>query len=218
MRYLHQFNPLVRLAAALFALGCGSFGLSAMAADATTDSDTKAVVLGDPALTAGVPGTGPITEAELTAWLADPRVHRALDVQLPKGLEAAEANVFIPENNPITLAKIELGRQLYFDTRLSADSTVSCASCHDPEQGYGAATRFGVGIRGLEGGRNSPVSYNRILSREQFWDGRAATLEDQAVGPIANAIEMGNTMRPVWPAWPGFLVTSCNLKPFLKTA
>ncbi len=67
-------------------------------------------------MTAGLPGTGPITEAELTAWLADPRVHRTLDVQLPKGLEAAEANVFIPENNPITLAKIELGRQLYFDT------------------------------------------------------------------------------------------------------
>ncbi len=101
--------------------------------------------------------------------------------------------MFVPENNPITLAKIELGRQLYFDPRLSVDSTVSCASCHDPDQGYGAATRFGVGIRGLEGGRNSPVSYNRILSKEQFWDGRAATLEDQAVGPIANSIEMGNT-------------------------
>jgi cytochrome c peroxidase len=112
---------------------------------------------------------------------------------LPKGLDAGQANVFVPENNPITLAKIELGRQLYFDTRLSSDSSVSCASCHDPAQGYGANTRFGVGIQGKEGGRNSPVSYNRLLSREQFWDGRASTLEDQAVGPIANAIEMGNT-------------------------
>ncbi|MCA9258974.1 MAG: c-type cytochrome, partial [Planctomycetales bacterium] len=90
-------------------------------------------------------------------------------------------------------AKIELGRQLYFDTRLSFDGTISCATCHDPEMGYAANTRFGVGIRGQEGNRNSPVAYNRIVSGMQFWDGRAASLEEQAVGPIANAIEMGNT-------------------------
>ncbi len=59
--------------------------------------------------------------------------------------------------------------------------------------GYGAETAFGVGVRGQQGGRNSPISYNRILSKAQFWDGRAASLEAQAVGPIANPIEMGNT-------------------------
>lgn len=162
------------------------------AADVAADVDAP-VMLGDARLTSGIPGQGPLTPSELTQWLSDPMNHKPLDVVLPKGLDAGVANVFIPENNPITKAKIELGRQLYFDTRLSSDSSVSCASCHDPAQGYGAATRFGVGIQGKEGGRNSPVSYNRLLSREQFWDGRAATLEDQAVGPIANAIEMGNT-------------------------
>ncbi len=97
------------------------------------------------------------------------------------------------EQNPLTRAKIELGRQLYFDTRLSSDNTVSCASCHHPDEGYARRTRFGVGVDGQEGGRNSPVSFNRILSDKQFWDGRAASLEEQAVGPIANPIEMGNT-------------------------
>ena len=167
----------------------------ANAADATAvaESVDSPLMLGDRSLTSGIPGKGPLTEEELRDWLATPANHKPLDVVLPKGLDVGASNVFIPENNPITKAKIELGRQLYFDTRLSSDSSVSCASCHDPAHGYGAATRFGVGIQGKEGGRNSPVSYNRLLSREQFWDGRASTLEDQAVGPIGNAIEMGNT-------------------------
>ena len=168
-----------------------SFGFAGHSRAAELGATT--VKLGDAALTSGIRGSGDLTLAELKTWLSDPLNHQPLDLILPKGLDAGEANVFIPENNSITRAKIELGRQLYFDTRLSADSSVSCASCHDPLQGYGAATRFGVGINGTEGGRNSPASYNRLLSREQFWDGRAATLEDQAVGPIANTIEMGNT-------------------------
>ncbi len=151
------------------------------------------VVLGDPSLTSGIPGSGPLERKDIEVWLSNPANHVALDVELPKGLSAGAANIYIPEDNPITRAKVELGRQLYFDPRLSSDATISCASCHHPQQGYGATTRFGVGVGGQEGGRNSPVSYNRILSREQFWDGRAMSLEDQAVGPIANAIEMGNT-------------------------
>lgn len=151
------------------------------------------VVLGDPALTSGLPGEGPLSIEELQKWLADPQNHLELSIELPKGLDAGQANVFVPEGNPITRAKIELGRQLYFDPRLSSDFSVSCATCHDPAHGFAAPTRFGVGITGLEGGRNSPVSYNRLLSHEQFWDGRASTLEDQAIGPIANPIEMGNT-------------------------
>ena len=93
----------------------------------------------------------------------------------------------------MTRAKIELGRQLYFDRRLSVNNTVSCADCHHPDDSYGRGTRFGVGINGQMGGRNSPVSFNRILSKAQFWDGRAGSLEEQAIGPIANPIEMGNT-------------------------
>jgi cytochrome c peroxidase len=93
----------------------------------------------------------------------------------------------------MTRAKIELGRQLFFDPRLSVDGTISCASCHDPDTGYASDTTFGVGVGKQEGNRNSPTAYNRIFSGMQFWDGRAPTLEEQAKGPIANPIEMSNT-------------------------
>ncbi len=165
------------------------FAVTLSAATACGDE----VVLGDPSLTSGIPGVGLLTDAQLSKWLNNPANHQALDVKLPKGLDAAAGNISIPEDNPMTRAKIELGRQLYFDKRISSDNTISCASCHDPHQGFGAHTQFGIGVRGQQGGRNSPVSHNRILSKAQFWDGRAASLEDQAVGPIQAGIEMGNT-------------------------
>jgi len=167
-----------------------SLVLAGMALTSVAQAET--VVLGDPSLTSGIPGEGAVSVEELKKWLANPENHAPLEVELPKGLDAGKGNIYIPEDNPMTRAKIELGRQLYFDPRLSSDGTISCASCHDPAHAYAAPTQFGVGVRGQEGGRNSPVAYNRILSREQFWDGRAVSLEDQAVGPIANPIEMGN--------------------------
>ncbi|EMI46413.1 cytochrome-c peroxidase [Rhodopirellula sp. SWK7] len=171
-----------------------SSAVIAVAAESSQGGPATATVsLGDPSLTAGIPGDGPLTLEQAKRWLAQPENHAILDVRLPRGLDAATGNIYIPEDNPMTRAKIELGRQLYFDTRLSSDNTISCASCHVPEQGWGANTQFGVGVDGQTGNRNSPVSFNRILSRHQFHDGRAATLEEQAVGPIANPIEMGNT-------------------------
>ncbi len=151
------------------------------------------VRLGSDDLLTGIPGKGAVTLAEIQAWLANPKHHMELDPILPLGLADGQNSLVGVKENPLTQAKIELGRQLYFDTRLSSDNTISCASCHHPEEGYGRQTRFGVGVNGQEGGRNSPVSYNRILSGAQFWDGRASSLEAQAVGPIANPIEMGNT-------------------------
>ncbi len=151
------------------------------------------VVLGDPSLTSGIPGKGPLTVEQIKNWLAVPENHLILDVELPLGLKAGAANIFIPKDNPMTRAKIELGRQLYFDARLSKGNEVSCADCHSPESGYAKDTQFGVGVAGQTGDRNSPVAFNRILSEKQFWDGRAATLEEQAVGPIQNPIEMANT-------------------------
>nr|WP_145392711.1 cytochrome c peroxidase [Stieleria neptunia] len=173
-------------------------GLASIAGAAPLDSSdasqSTTITLGeDHSLLMGIPGSGKLTLEEVREWLSQPKQHAELSVTLPKGLSAAQGNIFIPEDNPLTRAKIELGRQLYFDPRLSSDGTISCASCHDPAQGYGAQTQFGVGVRGQEGGRNSPVAYNRIVSQAQFWDGRAATLEEQAVGPIANPIEMGNS-------------------------
>ena len=156
-------------------------------------ADVIEVELGKDELTAGIPGEGELTSDQIKAWLDREDVHKVIAPQLPLGLDAAAANIFIPDDNPMTKAKIELGRQLYFDPRLSSDSTISCASCHHPDEGYGRKTRFGVGVNGQEGGRNSPISYNRIVSKAQFWDGRADSLEAQAVGPIANPIEMANT-------------------------
>lgn len=153
----------------------------------------KKVVLGDASLTTGIPGEGDLTVEEIQVWLENPARHEALEVELPLGLSGAQQQIKGLDKNPLTRAKIELGRQLYFDNRLSKDGTVSCASCHSPGHGYAADTQFGVGVGGQTGGRNSPVAYNRILSDVQFWDGRAATLEAQAVGPIANPIEMANT-------------------------
>lgn len=151
------------------------------------------VLLGTGELTSGIPGQGPLTVKEIKDWLSQPENHEILEVTLPLGLSAGAAQMVGLKENPLTRAKVELGRQLYFDTRLSSDNTISCASCHHPDEGYGRHTQFGVGVRDQEGGRNSPISYNRILSGPQFWDGRASSLEDQAVGPIANPIEMGNT-------------------------
>jgi cytochrome c peroxidase len=147
----------------------------------------------DPSLTAGIPGTGAITIDELERWLADAKNHVVLKPILPLGLAAGQDAIKGLDKNPLTRAKIELGRQLYFDQRLSSDVSISCASCHDPDMGFAAHDRFGVGVGKKEGGRNSPTAYNRILSDLQFWDGRAATLEEQAKGPIANPIEMSNT-------------------------
>lgn len=176
-------------AAYLFGFVCLSAGWLAAAEPAAGAK----VTLGDNTLTAGIPGTGKLTTDQLRSWLADPRNHQPLQVQLPLGLSAGQNGIVIPADNPLTRAKIELGRQLYVDPRLSLDSTVSCASCHHPDDGFARHTQFGVGINGQMGGRNSPVSYNRILSAAQFWDGRAPSLEAQAIGPIANPIEMGFT-------------------------
>jgi cytochrome c peroxidase len=153
----------------------------------------ETVLLGSAELTAGIPGKGPLTVDQIKGWLDETSQHATLAVQLPLGLAVGQQAIVVPKDNPITRAKIELGRQLYFDRRLSSDATVSCADCHHPDEGYARQTQFGVGINGQKGNRNSPVSYNRILSGAQFWDGRAASLEEQAVGPIANPIEMGNT-------------------------
>ena len=151
------------------------------------------VMLGSPDLTAGIPGNGPATLDDLKIWLDDPKNHAVLQPTLPLGLAAGASQIISLDTNPLTRAKVELGRQLYFDTRLSKDNTISCASCHAPEHGFAKETQFGVGVGGQLGGRNSPVAYNRILSGKQFWDGRADSLEEQAKGPIANPIEMSNT-------------------------
>ena len=102
-----------------------------------------------------------------------------------------------PKDNAPTPEKISLGKQLYFDGRLSADNKVSCASCHDPAKGFSNGEQFATGVEGKKGGRNSPTVINAAYGNLQFWDGRAKSLEDQALGPIQNPIEMNMTLEAV---------------------
>lgn len=105
---------------------------------------------------------------------------------VPKGLPEVKH----PEDNPPTSAKIALGKQLYFDKRLSEDKSISCATCHDPEKGYSNAEPFATGVGGKIGGRSAPTIINSAYYDTQFWDGREPSLEAQALGPIQNPIEM----------------------------
>ena len=96
---------------------------------------------------------------------------------------------------PPTPPRVRLGRWLFFDKRLSADGTNACATCHRPENAYSEPTPVSTGIRGQKGGRKAPSFINQAwpLYPHFFWDGRAGSLEEQALGPVANPIEMGNT-------------------------
>jgi cytochrome c peroxidase len=98
-------------------------------------------------------------------------------------------------SEPPTPEKVRLGRWLYYDTRLSSDNTIACATCHIPENAFSEPEPVSTGIRGQKGTRKAPTFINAAwaLLPHTFWDGRAASLEDQALGPVANPIEMGNT-------------------------
>ncbi|MEZ5543494.1 MAG: cytochrome c peroxidase [Pseudomonadota bacterium] len=96
-----------------------------------------------------------------------------------------------PADNPTTTAKVELGRMLYLDPRFSATGTVSCNSCHNVMLGGDDNRPVSMGVHGKTGGRSSPTVWNSAFNSSQFWDGRAATLEDQAKGPVVNPVEMG---------------------------
>jgi cytochrome c peroxidase len=107
------------------------------------------------------------------------------------GIPAEATRAAIPPDNPQTPEKIELGQKLFFDGRLSADNTVACSSCHDPARAFTDGSAVSVGIKGRTGQRNAPTILNALYNKTQFWDGRAQTLEDQAVLPIVNPSEMG---------------------------
>lgn len=110
---------------------------------------------------------------------------------LPLGIDAPPP---VPEDNPMTPAKVELGRQLFFDARLSSDGTISCATCHNPAMGFTDGRATSMGTQAQVGGRSAPSVINLAYAQGGiFWDGRAASLEEQAIGPIANPIEMSNT-------------------------
>ncbi|MTB53340.1 c-type cytochrome [Lewinella sp. W8] len=104
------------------------------------------------------------------------------------------AKILYPEDNPTTEEGLALGRRLFFDPILSADSTISCSSCHLPERAFSDGRRVSVGINGRPGTRNAPGLANvGYLHRTLFWDGRADNLENQAIHPVGNPNEMGGS-------------------------
>jgi len=107
---------------------------------------------------------------------------------LPLGLQGDAA--YFPDDNPMNEGKVELGKLLYFDPRISKDGSISCATCHNPYHGFTDPGAFSAGVNRKLGGRNSPTVINRLFSADQFWDGRAKDLEEQAHGPLINAVEM----------------------------
>ncbi len=121
-----------------------------------------------------------------TKTAGDRPIGKPVTLTPPLGLP----DVPVPADNPLTVETIALGKKLYFDPLLSDDRTVSCASCHSPEQGFGDGRKTALGVRKQTGNRNAPTVLNAAFSPVQFWDGRAASLEEQAAGPIANPIEM----------------------------
>ena len=116
----------------------------------------------------------------------------SFEIKMPFGIPIELWTYFVPNDNPITTAKVELGRKLFFDARLSADGKVSCASCHEPGRAFTDGRKVAEGIGGRLGTRNSPTLLNAMFSTGQFWDGRAGTLEEQAKLPLTNLDEMGN--------------------------
>ncbi|MGF1670653.1 MAG: cytochrome-c peroxidase [Balneolaceae bacterium] len=122
-----------------------------------------------------------ISELQTDIW-NDP--HK---IPIPLGLDL---HMPVPEENLPTKEKIELGEKLFFDSRLSKDLTVSCASCHKPEFGFADTSAVSIGIDAQTGLRNVPTLINRAYGRMFSWDGRAQTLEEQVLLPISNPIEM----------------------------
>lgn len=111
--------------------------------------------------------------------------------QIPLGIGRNLWRSRIPIGNPMTPAKVSLGQELYFDKRLSADGTVSCASCHDPANAFTDHSALGTGVSNKVGTRNAPTILNAMFSEQLFWDGRAGSLEEQAKQPMSNPFEMG---------------------------
>ena len=100
----------------------------------------------------------------------------------------------VPEDNPVTEDKIEVGRRLFFDRRLSRDQSISCASCHVPELAFSDGRPVAVGVFNRVGRRSAPALINRGYGRSFFWDGRAGTLEEQVLQPIQDPNEMDMTL------------------------
>src|SRR6185369_468533 len=113
-------------------------------------------------------------------------------IAIPLGLDLY---LPVPEDNPITQDKVALGRQLFFDKRLSRDGTIACATCHNPNRAFSTPLSVAVGTGGRRGRRNAPALINRGYGKAFFWDGRMPSLEEQVLKPIQDPNEMDLTLE-----------------------
>jgi cytochrome c peroxidase len=132
--------------------------------------------------------TEPLPPAPPSSELGDPTPYNWVD---PLFFQ----QMVIPSDNPLTVEGIDLGRQIFYDERLSGDNTQACADCHVQLETFGDSRRFSEGITGALGTRQSMALINLGYQNFFFWDGRAETLEDQIIQPVINPIEM-NTLWP----------------------
>lgn len=155
--------------------------------------DPKAVVdIVEAEVQGGEAQKGPSPEGIFWAFPDTEKIaDEPLEVTMPLGLPDLIPGISVPVANPITRGKYELGRQLYFDPRISQNGTVSCATCHDPAKGWTDRMPTSIGINGQVGSRSAPTVLNTAYGKSMFWDGRAPSLEAQSQGPPQNPIEMG---------------------------
>jgi len=130
-----------------------------------------------------------VAGAAAYAWhvrAVDAKIGTAMAIKTPLGLPP----VPVPANNPVTAEKVALGRELFYDRRLSSDNSVSCATCHNPVLGFTDGAAHSTGVGGRTGKRNAIALLNAAYGASLFWDGRAATLEAQVGTPMENSDEM----------------------------
>lgn len=128
---------------------------------------------------------------DILNWIADQRErhYASADTDAAHRNEPVQP---IPRTIPVDAKKVHLGFRLYHDERLSGDSTISCAHCHALNAGGVDGRKTSIGVGGAVGPINAPTVFNSVFNIEQFWDGRAATLQAQAGGPPLNPIEMAS--------------------------
>ena len=131
--------------------------------------------------------------AFLTACTAPPTkpLGKPLILATPLGLPRLR----VPPGNPPTAETVALGKQLFESPLLSVDGSLSCANCHNPQLAFTDRQPVSTGVHGQKGKRNAPTILNAAFNQDQFWDGRARTLEDQASGPMMNSVEMGHSLE-----------------------
>ena len=114
--------------------------------------------------------------------------------EIPLGLDLY---LRVPEDNPLTRESVALGRKLFFDPILSQDTSLSCATCHDPKRAFTDGRAVSVGVFGRKGTRSVPALINRAYGASHFWDGRASSLKEQVLQPIQNPKELDMTIEEV---------------------